>query len=46
MGEDMSVNGDRVKRYSPIRHFLHTVVPGDGRADLGVVENLDSLAAD
>ena len=43
MGEDMSVNGDREKRYRPIRHFLHTVVPGNGRADLG---DLDSLAAD
>ena len=43
MGEDMSVNGDRVKRYSPIRQFLHTVVPDDGRADLG---DLDSLATD
>ncbi len=43
MGEDMSVNGDRVKRYSPIRHFLHTVVPDDERADLG---DLNSLAAD
>ena len=43
MGEDMSVNGDRVKRYSPIGHFLHTVVPGNGRADLG---DLNSLAAD
>ena len=43
MGEDKSVNGDRVKRYSPIRHFLHTVFPDDGRADLG---DLDSLAAD
>ena len=43
MGEDMLVNGDRVKRDSPIRHFLHTVVPGDGRVDLG---DLDSVAAD